>query len=215
MRFTLAFILLLLTFALAANGLHFYLEDGEQKCFNEDLPKETRVIGVYKAEVWSSKQNMFIEDHSLGIDITVDERGEEHKVLHIKGAHKGRFSFTSTESGEHDICFVTNTSSWWVDERIRFTLDLDIGEPIHLEENHSDESLSDMINRVRELNSRALDALREQSFQREIETKFRDMSERANSQIVWWSISQMAVLGMTCMWQMRHLRSFFIKKKLV
>ena len=47
------------------------------------------------------------------------------------------------------------------------------------------------------------------------ESEFRDSSEATNSKVVWWTILQFIVLGLTCAWQLRHLKGFFEAKKLV
>ncbi|KAL1916040.1 uncharacterized protein VTP21DRAFT_6044 [Calcarisporiella thermophila] len=211
--FTMAF---LVVFALGANGLYFYLEEGEEKCFMEDLPKDTLVVGVYKAEVWSQTQQKFIEDASLGIDIKIEEQDDDHHLSFIKGAHAGRFTFTTTDSVEHYVCLSTNTSSWWNTERVRLHLDLTLADPIHKDDQDShNDNLGALYEALQELNARVLEAHREQSYLRVRETHFRDMSERANNRVVWWSLSQIGVLIMTMTWQLRHLRSFFIKRKLV
>jgi p24 family protein alpha len=56
---------------------------------------------------------------------------------------------------------------------------------------------------------------REQQYQREREAEFRDTSESVNSRVIWWTIIQIIVLGVTGVWQMRHLKHFFQTKKLV
>lgn len=48
----------------------------------------------------------------------------------------------------------------------------------------------------------------------EREAEFRDQSEATNSKIVRWTLIQLTVLGVTCAWQLSHLRAFFIKQKL-
>lgn len=48
----------------------------------------------------------------------------------------------------------------------------------------------------------------------EREAEFRDQSEATNSRVVRWTLMQMAVISVTCAWQLSHLRSFFIKQKL-
>lgn len=48
----------------------------------------------------------------------------------------------------------------------------------------------------------------------EREAEFRDQSESTNSRVVRWMFIQVVVLGITCAWQLSHLRSFFIKQKL-
>jgi p24 family protein alpha len=92
------------------------------------------------------------------------------------------------------------------------------------------EKLGDLVQRVRDLNGRLADIRREQIFQRvslyvssnrpmlthvkEREAEFRDQSESTNARVVRWSIIQIVVLGVTCAWQLSHLRAFFIKQKL-
>ena len=48
----------------------------------------------------------------------------------------------------------------------------------------------------------------------EREAEFRDQSETTNARVVRWTLIQLVVLGITCAWQLSHLRSFFIKQKL-
>ena len=48
----------------------------------------------------------------------------------------------------------------------------------------------------------------------EREAEFRDQSESTNARVVRWTLIQLAVLGVTCAWQLSHLRAFFIKQKL-
>jgi hypothetical protein len=48
----------------------------------------------------------------------------------------------------------------------------------------------------------------------EREAEFRDQSEHTNSRVVRWTMIQLVVLGVTCAWQLSHLRAFFIKQKL-
>lgn len=48
----------------------------------------------------------------------------------------------------------------------------------------------------------------------EREAEFRDQSETTNSRVVRWTIIQLVILGVTCVWQLSHLRAFFIKQKL-
>jgi hypothetical protein len=52
------------------------------------------------------------------------------------------------------------------------------------------------------------------TYVQEREAEFRDQSETTNSRVVRWTIIQLVVLGVTCAWQLSHLRAFFIKQKL-
>lgn len=45
---------------------------GETRCFLEELPQDTIVVGHYKAEEWQPEDNKWIINDRLGIQITVD-----------------------------------------------------------------------------------------------------------------------------------------------
>uniref|UniRef100_A0A1D1XZ61 Transmembrane emp24 domain-containing protein 9 n=1 Tax=Anthurium amnicola TaxID=1678845 RepID=A0A1D1XZ61_9ARAE len=218
LNFRVSFILVALTllvlFCLRTEALYFYLEGSEQKCFLEELPKETVVVGTFKAEEWSDKQKQFHENRGLGIQITVEELPHNSRLVNQKGPSSGTFTFTAVESGDHAICFRTNSSSWFSSTQVRLHLDMAIGDTGSDDDPGADH-INDLSQRVRDLNHRIADIRREQNYQREREAEFRDQSELTNSRVVAWTIVQLIVLGITCLWQMRHLKSFFEAKKLV
>jgi hypothetical protein len=124
---------------------------------------------------------------------------------------------------------------------VKFTLDMAIGETSKIESTDKDK-VQTLVQKVQDLNSRLQDVRREQVFQRvrfslftiptsrntlrrrrgygankttqEREAEFRDQSETTNARVVRWTIIQLVVLGVTCAWQLSHLRAFFIKQKL-
>ena len=96
---------------------------------------------------------------------------------------------------------------------MKFELDMAIGETSQIESSDK-EKLSEVAQKVKDLNARLQDVRREQIFQREREAEFRDQSESVNSRVVRWTLIQIAVLGVTCAWQLSYLRAFFIKQKL-
>ncbi|KAJ4302551.1 emp24p/erv25p- protein [Collariella sp. IMI 366227] len=188
----------LLTLASVAQALHFFIDVTAPKCFFEELPKDTLVVGHYTAEEWNDRT--------------------QH--LH-RGGSSGKFTFTAADPGDHKLCFTPSSNSGranWLSASqpnggIRLTLDIAIGETSALEGGDKTK-LQDLATRVRDLNARLNDIRREQVFQREREAEFRDQSESTNARVIRWILIQLAVLGVTCAWQLSHLRSFFIKQKL-
>jgi hypothetical protein len=71
------------------------------------------------------------------------------------------------------------------------------------------------VSRLRDLKQRVEEIVREQKLIQQREADFRDKSEVVNGNVVWWTLIQLFVLGITCLWQMRHLKHFFEAKKLV
>lgn len=195
-------------------SLYFYLEAGKERCFLEELPRDTIVVGHYKAEEWSDEQKAYIINDQLGIQIVVAESESGDKVVNTRGLPEGKFTFTSHEAGEHSICLKSNyTGGWFSTPQVRMHLDIAVGEA-KVDEEGEREHVKDLAAKVKELNMRLADIRREQQFQREREAEFRAVSERTNSRAVWWSVAQLVTLLATCAWQLRHLKSFFESKKL-
>ncbi|CAK4033045.1 probable COPII-coated vesicle [Lecanosticta acicola] len=205
-------------------ALYFYLDGPTQKCFFEVLPKDTLVVGHFKATQWNEQARSYQPNPDMGVFITVDEVFDfvkDHRVVSQRGAAEGKFTFTAADSGEHRLCFTpTNVGathgflfSGYAVGGIKFELDMAIGETTQIES--ADKSKIDsVVQKVRDLNARLQDVRREQVFQREREAEFRDQSESVNARVARWALLQCVVLGLTCAWQLTYLRAFFIKQKL-
>ncbi|KAF9953627.1 emp24p/erv25p- protein [Modicella reniformis] len=196
-------------------GLYFYLEGAEQKCFIEELPKETMVSVHYTAEEWNEDSKRFAINKEVIIEVVVDELPDGNRIFHQKLSPKGQFKFTSAESGEHAICFFSSISGWFSSTKVRFNLDMAVTDILEEMSGDTGEAISDLERSVRELNHKVGDIRREQSYLRDHESEFRDKSEAANSHAVTWTLFQLIVLGITCAWQMRHLRGFFESRKMI
>ncbi|KAI9870772.1 MAG: emp24p/erv25p- protein [Pleopsidium flavum] len=212
----------IIALVLPAHSLYFYIDGTTPKCFFEELPKDTLVVGHYKAEQYDPALNAFSPNLDIGITITVDEVFDnDHRVVSQKGSGGGRFTFSAADSGDHKICFTASSaaaSGGWLSggqptEGTKLILDLAIGETSNIESTDKGK-IQDIVQKVKDLNARLQDIRREQVFQREREAEFRDQSETTNSRVVRWTIVQLVVLGVTCAWQLSHLRAFFIKQKL-
>ncbi|KAJ5608177.1 hypothetical protein N7537_004796, partial [Penicillium hordei] len=204
---------------LPTNALYFYMEGRQTKCFFEDLPKDTLVAGRFETEVINAQSGTYTIDHNLKMHITVEETFDnDHRVVSKRDSHSGRFHFSAADAGQHRICFTpeTDATSSWLSNSlgaVKLTVDLAIGETSKIETEDKDK-IKDIVQRVKDLNSRLHDIRREQVYQRERESEFRDQSETTNSRVVRWTLIQLAVLSAACAWQLSHLRSFFIKQKL-
>ncbi|OQE36306.1 hypothetical protein PENCOP_c012G04948 [Penicillium coprophilum] len=201
------------------NALYFYMEGRQTKCFFEDLPKDTLVAGRYETEIINAQSGTYAIDHSMKVHITVEETFDnDHRVVSKRDSHSGRFHFSAADAGQHRICFTpeTDATSGWMSNSlgaVKLTVDIAIGETSKIETEDKDK-MKDIVQRVKDLNSRLHDIRREQVYQRERESEFRDQSETTNSRVVRWTLIQLAVLSAACAWQLSHLRSFFIKQKL-
>ena len=128
-----------------------------------------------------------------------------HTVVKTKGPSDGRFTFTSHEAGDHSICLSTNYTSWFSNTHIRLYLDVVVGTT-KPDVEHDRGHVSELAAKIRDLNLKLEDIRREQQYQREREADFRNLSENTNSKALLYSLIQIGVLIVTCVWQLRHLK---------
>ncbi|KAF7294453.1 Membrane protein [Mycena kentingensis (nom. inval.)] len=197
----------------ATQALHFYLDANEKRCFIEELPTDTVVEGHYRALEWSEANQVYAEDPNLGIIVEVDELESGHSVVKTKGPSDGRFTFTSHDSGDHTICLSTNYTSWFSSTHIRLYLDIVVGQT-KPDADHDRSHVSELASKIRDLNQKLEDIYREQSYQRQREADFRNLSEATNARAVWYSVGQIVILVGTCFWQLNHLKRFFEDRKM-
>ncbi|KAL4073011.1 emp24/gp25L/p24 family/GOLD-domain-containing protein [Scleroderma yunnanense] len=140
--------------------------------------------------------------------LTTQEMESGHNVVKTCGPPDGRFTFTSHDAGDHSICLSTNYTSWWSSTHIKLYLDIIVGD-VKLDTERDRSHVSELASKVRDLNQKLEDIRREQQYQRERESDFRDLSETTNGRAVWYSLMQIVVLVATCTWELKHLKRFF------
>lgn len=128
-------------------------------------------LGHYKTEVLSPQTGLFGVDAGLNMLITVDEVFDnDHRVVNQRTPNEGRFTFTAADAGQHKICFAPdyNSGGGWLSgssPTVKLALDVAIGASSEIKpEDHG--KISDIVQRVKDLNSRLQDIRREQVFQR-------------------------------------------------
>lgn len=62
----------LLSLSAVANALYFYIDGVTPKCFYEELPKDTLVVGHYTAEEWDDRAQGWQKHDGISIYISVD-----------------------------------------------------------------------------------------------------------------------------------------------
>lgn len=62
----------LLSLSAVAQALHFFIDGTSPKCFYEELPKDTLVVGHYTAEEWDDRSHSWQKHDGINIFISVD-----------------------------------------------------------------------------------------------------------------------------------------------
>ncbi|ODV62317.1 emp24/gp25L/p24 family protein ASCRUDRAFT_32494 [Ascoidea rubescens DSM 1968] len=211
--YSLSFVLILLSCFNLSDALHYYSTPGQKKCFFEELPADTLVVTKFDAAIYNDETKSFDHPDNLVLALTVDETFDNnHRVVSQKSKSDSEFTFTSTDSGEHKFCLTPQYPK--KDQRIRILLDMAIGYSAAVDSKKTDD-VNWLTSRIHDLNGKVEEIQREQQLIREREALFRDQSESTNSRVVKWSIIQLAVLIIVGYFQLKHLKSFFVKQKIV
>lgn len=210
-------ILFAVLFVLAqVNALHFYLQTGQTRCFFEDLPAHALVVGRLDAYEFAEHANQFFKTLNLKLKITIDETFDnDHRVVDSLASPDGSFTFTSIDAGEHKFCLSPIHADGTTGKWNRIFFDIALGASEDYLDSKSEKKVDALTAQVQRLNTKLLEINFEQEQMREREAVFRDQSESTNTRVVWWSIVQLFVLVGTCAYQLRHLKSFFVKQKIV
>ncbi|XP_052226780.1 transmembrane emp24 domain-containing protein 4-like isoform X1 [Dreissena polymorpha] len=209
-------ILIFISTLSVVSALYFHIGETEKKCFIEEIPDETMVVGRYKVLIFDPQVNEYVPT-TAGLGMHVEIKDHDSKVVLSRTyASEGRFTFTSASAGEHSICLHSNSSAWFASGQLRVHLDIQVGEhAVDYQQIQAKDKLSELQLRVRQLLDQVEQITKEQNYQRYREERFRATSISTNERVLWWSIFQTAILLITGFGQMRHLKSFFEAKKLV
>ncbi|XP_072252438.1 transmembrane emp24 domain-containing protein 11 [Leuresthes tenuis] len=203
-------------YLMLAAAMYFDLGEQEEKCIIEEIPENTLVTANFLLEPWNLKTKVSNSPH-LGVTATVRDPMQEI-VMSKRFGKFAKFTFTSHASGQHYLCFQTNSTrfSVFAGEKLKLHLDVQMGE--HATGSNADKTkdhLKTLEDSLSHLIGQMLHIIRQQEYQREKEDVFRQISEETNNKVLWWAVVQTSILLSVGFWQMKRLKDFFIAKKLV
>ncbi|RKO97688.1 hypothetical protein CXG81DRAFT_11566 [Caulochytrium protostelioides] len=213
--------LLLLVAIMAARvqAIYFYLEADQQRCFFEELPAQTTVIASHQAEMLRESDWTWVPATDIGIRARVETVPARVPIIEQHSEPQGRITFTTTTAGDHEICLQVSgrlrPGPNGAPARIRLHFDLLFGDAGHDPTAGKREAIDAVVRQISNLQTRMTQIRTEQQTLREREVDFRNLSERVNGHVVWYSLLQFFALAAAVTWQVRQLRGFFVAKKLV
>ncbi|XP_068030704.1 transmembrane emp24 domain-containing protein 4 isoform X1 [Anomalospiza imberbis] len=170
-----------------AHGLYFHIGETEKRCFIEEIPDETMVIGNYRTQLWDKQSEAFLPS-TPGLGMHVEVKDPEGKVvLSRQYGSEGRFTFTSHTPGEHQICLHSNSTrmALFAGGKLRVHLDIQVGEHTNnYPEIAAKDKLTELQLRARQLLDQVEQIQKEQNYQRYREERFRMTSESTNQRSV-------------------------------
>ena len=112
--------LLLIALALqAVNGMYLAMREGQSKCFIEEIPKDTLLVANWRCEDapktpynQANLQQETLASKTFGMSVTI--RDPLDQIVYTYNHNRDdKLAFNSATGGEHLICFVTSSSTWF------------------------------------------------------------------------------------------------------
>lgn len=136
-------------------------------------------------------------------------------VVNQVSSPDGDFTFTSFSPGEHKFCLTPVYGDGSSGKGHRIFFDVAFGSAHDYADSKSTKKVDHLTSQIQDLNKKLQEIHWEQENMREKEAIFRDQSEATNVRVIRWTFIQLFVLVGTCFYQLRHLKSFFVKQKIV
>merc|ERR1719333_1048845 len=171
-----------------AAAFYFVFQEGHRKCFIEDMPESTLMVGHYQS----------LDFDSLGTrKVTVSVLNPQGRQIAYQTLEKeGRIAFTSEKEGNHRICIVVGkVSNRGTGAEFRLELGFDTGEYGQDWDRFArQEHLSSIEIEINRLVDRVYSIRIAQAYMKKREEEWRGMSEATNTRVTWWSLAQLILL---------------------
>ncbi|KAJ8773405.1 hypothetical protein K2173_028582 [Erythroxylum novogranatense] len=178
------------------------------KCLSEDIHSNVVVLANYYAFNEENPEQTF----SISARVTSPYGNNLH---HNENVTHGQFAFTTTEGGNYLACF-------WLDSHHQqagpVTLGLDWKIGISTKDWDSvarKEKIEGVALDLRRLEEIVQDIHAQINYLKDREAGMREVSERTNARVAWFSIMSLGVCIVVSGLQLWHLKRFFQKKRLI
>ncbi|KAG2205702.1 hypothetical protein INT47_008059 [Mucor saturninus] len=192
-------LLVAITFLLKlAVALNIDVPAHQNECFYEELEEGDKMTLTFEVG----------EGGNLDIDVWLSNP-QDAILASSSRESKGAFSIKADKEGRYTYCF-SNKMSAVTAKSVNFNA--------HVMENTDakGDTVEDPLKKeIEELAESILAVKAEQEYIVSREKKHRDTAESTNSRVKWWSVSQLILLVVVCLWQVHYLKHFFEGKSTV
>lgn len=197
-----------LTCASLADAFAFDLPAKSYRCFTEELPTGVELKIQFAA----------LPGYAQFIDVKLSD--PHSKVLwEESAADKATFAETIVLGGDYALCFYSRmVPGTKFQEGMKRVINLEV---LTGTETHDYQSLATKEHlKPLEVNLRIMeDTVRslhqEYTYYKEREEAMRDTNEHLNAKVMWVTIVLMSLIVVFSLWQVRHLKSYFRKKRMI
>mmetsp|Transcript_105245 Transcript_105245/g.280185 ORF Transcript_105245/g.280185 Transcript_105245/m.280185 type:complete len:281 (-) Transcript_105245:32-874(-) len=216
---------LLLASAVPARGAYFYVVEGSERCFQEDLVEHQvlRMSYTMHAEKEISTHHEPRPDPECIIALK-DPRGKavkEHAV--VNGSLIGALAHAAQEAGPHQVCLSCEPQEWFNRRKLPWSISFDVlgGTGIHGAMDPSKMSSLASLNAFKGTQA-GIDLLMERvsaissenEYERTFEARFMKASEAVNMDVATFKVLEVILVTVVTAYQIHHLAKFLQRSHL-
>ncbi|KAH8741644.1 hypothetical protein FG386_003618 [Cryptosporidium ryanae] len=205
---TLIYIFALFTKVLSS--VHFYIQEGSEKCFIQDVPRNIPIYVKYE------------NSNDLGIQCAIIFKNPEKIEVFSKHVDekdsKGSVAYLSKVQGEHSVCIRCESSNWFKSEQLKWKLSIDTGNlSEHLDINSiaSREEAIKVDQFIKSLNEKVNGIISEAEYEFEKQEKFLHQALRINHRIIIFSIIQLLLASAITYFSIIYMKIFLEKQRVI
>lgn len=191
-----------------SNAFTFDLPLNKERCFVEEVASDTSVKISYVAT----------DAYAQFVDVVLNDF-QGNNVWSRIGMATGTHSFRVVEGGEYTLCFISRaaTSSRGLSEQKRaIVLNFKVGtESIDYKDLATKEKLKPIELQLRMVEEAIQTIHSEYDYYKKKEAEMRNTNEHMTAKVTYVSLGLIAIFVLFSAWQIRHLRSYFRKKRMI
>lgn len=189
----------------SAHSFSFILPSGTQQCFSEEVPSNTEIHVSYSAE----------KSYGLFIDAVL-LNSESEEMWNEKGKAVGRLSMMITDGGMYSLCFTSRSSTTKSDKKRAVSLSFQMGSE---NKDYAEIATKDNLKPM-EIQLRVMEDIVQQMhtdfiYFKDSEAEMRDTNETMTARVLWISIGLIFLFVFFFVLQLRHLKMYFKKKRMI
>lgn len=203
----LALVVAFMFFSLAI-AVQFDVAARTERCFTEEYGQDQLVVGEYHA----------YPGYNMEIEVRVTS--PKGVVLYRKqNADKGKYAFTTAESGDYQMCFVNTLSPGMAySQGLKRRIQLDVKTGVDAKD-YSEiakvEHLKPIELELRKMEDTVSTIHAEMLYMRAREEAMRNTNESTNARVVWYSVLGLITSIVLGVFQVYYLKRYFHSKKLI
>ncbi|CAC9544299.1 COP-coated vesicle membrane protein gp25L precursor [Leishmania infantum JPCM5] len=197
--------LLVLVLSSTVNGFVFQLESGKSRCFLQEVASGTDLRIVYKA------------DDTYGDFLDVVLTNANGNTLYRElGKSSGAFLERITNGGEHSLCFTSRQGAQSAKMTRSLLLVMQLGaDAKDYDTMATKEKMRPMEVQMRMMEDTVQEVHNEFVYFRAREAEMRNTNEHMTAKVMWMSVALIILFGVFWYLQMRHLKRYFKKKRMI